>query len=89
MNYCRIIDHALDVYDSSDTYVGHGNANNPISAQAGRDIPFMIYFSPLYKQNNPEKVNYFRDCINEENSTSKILYVMMKVMGVEVDNIQN
>lgn len=76
-------DHAIDVYESTDNYIGHARSTDPKSAEAGSKIPFMIYTSPLYQQNFPEEMEQIRRCINQPFRTDDMIYTIMDIIGVE------
>ena len=80
-------DHALDVYDSRDDYVGHAQYNNEKSAKAGSAIPFMVYMTPLYQKNFPEKKELIQSKLDIFYRTDDLVYTIMDVMGaIFVDN---
>lgn len=79
-------DHALDIYDSSDIYVGHAKPNKQKSADAGYKIPFMVYFSPDYK----EKFSWIYNTLimnqNKYYCTENLIYTIIDIMGVRVNS---
>lgn len=76
-------DHAIDVYESSDDYIGHAKANNPASVDAGHKIPFMIYTSPLYKEKFPLETEQIKQCVKQPFRTDDIIYTIMDLVGIE------
>ena len=44
-------DHGLDIYNSSEDYIGHATGN-PASLEAGIQIPFFVWMSKKYINNN-------------------------------------
>ena len=76
-------DHAIDVFESSDEYIGHANMTNPKSIEAGSKIPFMIYTSPLFKQNFPKETQQIKQCAEQPFRTDKMIYTIMDIVGIE------
>lgn len=79
-------DHALDVYDSRDDYVGHARYNNKKSAEAGSAIPFMIYMTPLYQKKFPEKKMLIQSKLDTPYRTDNLIYTIMDIIGVIFDD---
>lgn len=74
-------DHAIDVYESSDTYIAHANNQDPRSVEAGSRIPFMIYTSPLYQQNFPDEMEQIKQCTEQPFRTDDMIYTIMDIVG--------
>lgn len=77
-------DHALDVYQSSDDYVGHAKASNPVSVSAGRDIPFVVYLTDTYRQHFPEMTSRIYDSVHNQFYTEDVMYTVMDLMGANL-----
>lgn len=86
-NYEAIViyfpDHGLDVYNSDENYVGHPRTIDSLSVAAGREIPFMIYASPEYQKNFPEKMHQIKTTLSKSFRTDDVLYTIMDIMGVK------
>lgn len=76
-------DHGIDVYCSDENYVGHSRTTDPTSVIAGKEIPFVIYISPLYQQNFPLMTKQIKDSISKNYNTEDILYSIMDIMGIK------
>lgn len=76
-------DHGLDVYNSDEYYDGHPRVVDSLSVAAGREIPFMIYTSPLYKAHFPEKIEKIEKTVNKHYRTDDVLYTVMDIIGVK------
>lgn len=76
-------DHGLDVYNSDVNYVGHPRSIDSLSVAAGRDIPFMIYASPQYQKNFPDKMHQIKTTLSKSFRTDDVLYTIMDIMGVK------
>ena len=79
-------DHGLDIYKSSDDYMGHGKTEDAVSAEAGKRIPFMIYATPLYQQHFPEMMELINSHTATPFQTDKMIEIIMKVAGVQYKN---
>lgn len=75
-------DHAIDVYESTDDYIGHARTTDPKSVEAGSQIPFMIYTSPLYQQNFPSEMEKIKLCTEQPFRTDDMIYTIMDIIGV-------
>ena len=75
-------DHAIDVYESSDRFIGHAKGTDPKSVEAGSKIPFMIYTSPLYQQNFPNEMEQIKRCTEQPFRTDDMIYTIMDIIGV-------
>lgn len=76
-------DHAIDVYESTEDYIGHARSTDPKSVEAGSKIPFMIYTSPLYQQNFSEETRKIKQCIEQPFRTDDMIYTIMDIIGIE------
>ena len=79
-------DHASDIFESSDDYVGPAKGGIPISEKAGREIPFMVYTSELFREKHPELQRRIENSVNRPYRTDSIMYTIMDVAGVESVN---
>lgn len=73
-------DHSLDVYETSDDFVGHarGLYNDPI----GIRIPFMVYMTDTYRTMHPEVYNGIKKAVDDEFNTEDFIYTIMDVVGL-------
>lgn len=76
-------DHGLDVFNSRNDYVGHGRYNNPKSAKAGFQIPFVTYITPSFQNNFPDLSLRVRKSSQNEFCTHDMIYTIMDVIGVQ------
>lgn len=76
-------DHGLDVYNSDENYVGHPRSIDSLSVAVGKQIPFMIYASPEYQNNYPEKMNIIKTTLFKTFRTDDVIYTIMDIMGVK------
>lgn len=79
-------DHGQDVFDSSDDYAGHAKIGNEKSECAGRDIPFMVYTSPLFREKHPELQLRIENAVDRPYRTDSVMYTIMDVAGIETVN---
>lgn len=75
-------DHAIDAYESSDDYMAHAKGTDPKSVEAGTNIPFMIYTSPLYQQNFPNEMKQIKRCTDQAYRTDDMIYTIMDIIGI-------
>ena len=76
-------DHGLDVYNSDENYVGHPRTTDSLSVAVGREIPFMIYASPEYQINFPNKMRQIKTTLSKSFRTDDVLYTVMDILGVK------
>ena len=79
-------DHGQDVYDSSDNYAGHSKIGNLKSEEAGTNIPFVVYTSPIFREKHPELQQRIENAVNRLYRTDSVMYTIMDVAGVETVN---
>ena len=63
--------------------MGHPRSIDSLSVAAGRDIPFMIYASPQYQKNFPDKMHQIKTTLSKSFRTDDVLYTIMDIMGVK------
>lgn len=76
-------DHGLDIFNSSDDFCGHANAEDPESFYWGTQIPFMVYMSESYKEKYPEKVREIEEKADEPFRTDDFMFFLMDIIGVK------
>lgn len=81
-------DHAIDVYESSDDYISHAKIDNPVSVEAGKRIPFMIYTSSLYRQNFDGMIERIERVVDKPYCTEDLIYTIMDIMAIELENVK-
>ena len=79
-------DHGQDIFDSSDDYAGHAKIGNEKSEDAGRNVPFMVYTSELFREKHPELQRRIEAAVNRPYRTDSIMYTIMDIAGVETVN---
>lgn len=78
-------DHSIDVYESSDDYIGHARKVDSKSVKVSRNIPFIIYTSTLYQQRFPQKMNLIKKSIENHYCTEDVIYTIMDIIGITID----
>ena len=73
-------DHGLDIYQTRPDHCAHGIGGNKKSESISRDIPFIIYMSPLYRQHHPDVAVDVAKSVNKNFDTENIIYLMMDLM---------
>ena len=81
-------DHGIDAFYSSDDYIGHATQNNESSVRYAKEIPFVIYTTPLYKEKFVDEYQRMSQSLSKNYSTDSLIYTLMDVAGVEkVDGV--
>ena len=75
-------DHALDVFDSRDDYVGHARYNDSKSVIAGSNIPFMVYMTPSFQSDFAEIKNILQSKLDCYYRIDDMIYTIMDIIGV-------
>ena len=76
-------DHGIDAFYSSDDYIGHATQNNESSVRYAKEIPFVIYTTPLYKEKFVDEYQRMSQSLSKNYSTDSLIYTLMDVAGVE------
>ena len=79
-------DHGIDVFKSSDDYIGHAKTNDAISVGAAKKIPFMVYTSPLFREKHSELQQRIESAVSRPYRTDSVMYTIMDIAGVETVN---
>ena len=74
-------DHGQDIYFSDKDYCGHGITANAKSDSIGRDIPFMIYTSPKFKDKYPSLIEKIQNSTNKKFNIEDIIYTLIDISG--------
>ena len=78
-------DHSIDIYEGTDSYVGHALKNNAKSVEVSSKIPFMIYVTPQFVSNNKNLFNRMKIATDKEFRTDDIIYTIMDIAGVRFE----
>ena len=79
-------DHGIDVFQSSNDYIGHAVAGNEESEFYGRQIPFMVYTTEKFKEKYPHIEEHMWQVVDTPYRTDSIMYTIIDVAGVETVN---
>lgn len=74
-------DHAIDLYQTDNNYYGHAKKYEYESELISKQIPFMIYLSPLYKNNFTEKSLLIKKNKNRSFNSHNLIYTIMDIAG--------
>lgn len=77
-------DHGLDVFQSSPFYAGHARRLDRESERIGREIPFLVYVTDSYKEQNSELVNQIRTRAENTFCTDDITNFVMEIAGYDI-----
>jgi heptose-I-phosphate ethanolaminephosphotransferase len=75
-------DHGLDIFQTNDDYCGHVIIGNEESFKYAREIPFIIYTSTLYANNNPNIIEKIRNNTEKNYNTVNLIYTIMDILGI-------
>lgn len=75
-------DHALDIYESREDYVGHAIPNIAQSREVGSNIPFMVYMSAGFQRNFLPELERLKQKERVPFRTDNMIYSIMDVIGV-------
>ena len=75
-------DHGLDMYDTEEDYIGHA-LQTPESQKKGKEIPFLVYLSPLYRQQHPAITERIKNSVDKPFTTDKVIYSVMDAIGLK------
>lgn len=75
-------DHSIDIYDSDPTYCGHARDTDPVSRAAGREIPFVAYTSPLFREKHPDTVTALEAGVDKKFNMADLIFTVMDIAGV-------
>ena len=79
-------DHGEDLFQSNPNFAGHGIINNEKSEKIIKEIPFIIYTSPLFIQHYPQAIKSIENNLNKEFRTDDLIYTIMDIIGVSFKN---
>ena len=78
-------DHGLDIYESNPNVAAHANDLNPVSLKAARDIPFLIYMTPQFRESHAEIAQRAEQSLNREFDMENIVYLIMDLMQCDFE----
>ena len=79
-------DHGLDLFESTPDYDGHAIQGNAKSEKLSREIPLVIYMSPLYRKNHPDMAARVAKSVNRKYDMEDAIYLMMDLMKCDFAN---
>lgn len=81
-------DHALDIFESCDEYIGHARGYDENSVFYGKQIPFMVYTTKKFRNKYPFLEERVSAAVDMPYRTDSIMYTIMDVAGIEtVDGV--
>lgn len=79
-------DHGIDVFNTSNNYIGHATRNNKKAETIAKNIPFMVYTTEKYRENFSSKENTIKESVQKRYSTDSIMYTIIDIAGVDYIN---
>ncbi len=73
-------DHGLDIYESYPDYFGHAKGDNPAGIKAARDIPFLIYMTPTFRQCHADIAQRASQSGDRPFDMENFIYLLMDLM---------
>ena len=80
-------DHGLDVYNSSENYVGHATGD-PMSVEAGTQIPFVMWMSKKYMSRHGIEYERIRHRLDSIFNMRIFVSLLMQDVGIEISDLQ-
>lgn len=80
-------DHGLDVFESSPDNFGHVHGIRADNADIGYQIPFIIYTSEKYKEQNKETVKQIQQSLQRKFCTADLTFTLMHIAGYEFEGL--
>ena len=78
-------DHGLDIYESNPNVAAHANNSNPISVKAARDIPFLIYMTPQFREHHADFAHRAEQSLDRDFDMENIVYLIMDLMQCDFE----
>lgn len=79
-------DHGQDVFESSNDFAGHARFGSEVSAAAARNIPLMIYTTPLFKEKHGNMQELIEQSVDKPYRSDSIMYTVMDLVGIDSVN---
>ncbi len=73
-------DHGMDIYESDPTYAAHAIVGNAKSCDLSRDIPCLIYMTPLFRERHPDVAERVAKSVHKSFDMEDAIYLMMDLM---------
>ena len=55
----------------------------PNRKKKGKEIPFLVYLSPLYRQQHPAITERIKNSVDKPFTTDKVIYSVMDAIGLK------
>ena len=79
-------DHGIDVFYSSDDYIGHAIKGDSESMQSSREIPFVVYTTETFRKGHPALQKKICRSLGNSMVTDWLMYTIIDLAGVETVN---
>ena len=79
-------DHGIDVFYSSDDYIGHAIKGDSVSMQSSREIPFVVYTTETFRKGHPALQKKICRSLGNSMVTDWLMYTIIDLAGVETVN---
>lgn len=77
-------DHGEELFETNNDFFGHGITSNP---DIVLNIPFMIYTTPLFKENHRSLQTQIEQSIQKDYRSDSLMYTIMDIAGI--DSVSN
>ena len=78
-------DHGIDIFESNPDLACHSRNSDPVSVKAALDIPFLIYMTPLFRENHAEFAQRAMHSVDQTFDLENIIYLMMDIMQCDFE----
>lgn len=75
-------DHSLDMYETDTNYYGHARLNDEASIAYGRAIPFIVYPTKEYVDNNNAEFELLKSKIDEPFCTEELTQLILDICNI-------
>lgn len=78
-------DHGLDMFYTSNKYCGHARSGDKESIKLSKQIPFFVYYSPVYKASHRTQVQDIKQRKSEPLTTDEFMLFLFNILNLKTD----
>lgn len=76
-------DHGLDIFESNDSFCGHGLISDPESWRIAVITPFLAFYSERFAEVHPELILMLQEKAAQPFCTDTFIYLLAETLGVK------